>query len=101
MWQQKKALVKSALDLKRRSSEQAPIDTGDLRSNCAIDLTDLDRYRVYVGYSLPYALRQHEDLALRHTQGKAKFLEDPFNQNIDRYKEFIENEARKALSKWE
>ena len=76
-------LVKCAEDLKGRSVEQAPVDTGDLRGNCAVSHKPLE---ARVGYSLPYALVQHENLQFKHPQGgKAKYLEDPFNEQKDNY----------------
>ena len=85
------ALKKSALDLQGRSAEEAPIDKGDLRGNAGIDDSQLrSKSIVFVGYSLPYALRQHEELDFNHPLGgKAKFLEDPFRSNIKRYNKFI------------
>ena len=83
-------LKKAGADLVAKSSEQAPIDTGDLRGNCTLDLKYLDALYVSVGYNLPYALRQHEELTWRHPKGgKAKYLEDPFNANRQRYINFI------------
>jgi hypothetical protein len=35
------------------------------------------RVSVAVGYSAVYAVRVHEDLQMRHTNGQAKFLEQP------------------------
>ncbi|MDQ7794147.1 MAG: HK97 gp10 family phage protein [bacterium] len=61
---------------------------------------------VYVSYSTPYAIRQHEDLTLRHpdprnplsTPGrKAKFLEDPFNRLKDRILKLARLRVQKAL----
>jgi hypothetical protein len=75
-------------DLKQRSSDQAPVDTGDLRGNCAA--SEVRDHELRVGYSLPYALRQHEELGYRHPKGgKAKYLEDPFNENAHRYIRYI------------
>lgn len=84
-----------ALDLASRSARQAPVDTGDLRNNCTAVLNGAAVFReqhavsgsvtpsakaeAVVGYSLPYALRQHEELGYNHPKGgKAKFLEEPF-----------------------
>ncbi len=61
---------------------------------------------VYVSFSTPYALRQHEDLTLRHpdprnplsTPGrKAKYLEDPFNRLKDKILQLARLRVRKAL----
>lgn len=87
--QLKSNLLKAAMDLQSESVKQAPKDTGDLRGNCAIDASNLEKFEVVVGYSLPYALRQHEELNYKHTNGKAKFLEDPFNLKKSIYMKFI------------
>lgn len=85
------ALKENAVHLKGKSSAEAPIDTGDLRRNCSIDESELqNRHFILVGYSLIYARRQHEELGYRHPQGgKAKYLEDPFNANVERYKQNV------------
>ena len=53
-----------ALDLQGKSAKLAPVDTGDLRNNCNADLSKANgnKASATVGYSLPYALRQHEEL---------------------------------------
>lgn len=77
-----KAVAAIALDLAGRSAERAPIESGDLRNNCAAVINGSVGYenqsatgtapkaatkvRAKVGYSLPYALRQHEELDYRH-----------------------------------
>ncbi len=76
--------VKSiALDIAGRSAQLAPIESGDLRNNCNADINGVTIYEnqtatgnappslkavAEVGYSLPYALRQHEDLTLNHSK---------------------------------
>lgn len=109
-----KAIV---LHLAGKSAEMAPIETGDLRSNCHADINDITVFEkenlqpnvvspstnveAIVGYSLPYALRQHEELGYNHTRtdgkvyngkpyntragGEAKYLENPFRENEQRY----------------
>lgn len=87
------ALLQNAGDLKRESQQVVPIDTKDLQRNCNIDDRQLDKGVVKVGYDLKYALEQHENLEYRHDPGrKAKYLEDPFNANKDKY---IDNVAKK------
>ena len=113
-------VTKAGLDLKNKSSNQTPLKTGDLRGNCSVVSNkkivsaaeggkDADANKpidapsedlsVNVGYSLPYALRQHEELGFSHPKGgKAKFLEDPYNENISKYKEFIADGVKKATT---
>ena len=82
-------LMRAAMDLQSESVKEAPKDTGDLRGNCTIDESQLDELQVDVEYSLPYARRQHEELNYRHTNGKAKFLEDPYNRKKLVYQKYI------------
>jgi hypothetical protein len=107
--EQAKALVKQAgirafldcgEDLKGKSQDEAPVDLGDLKGNCsdpnleesAGDIT------VTVGYSLPYALRQHEHTEYNHPKGgKAKYLEDPYKRNESRYLKFIGESIKETL----
>lgn len=96
-----------ALDLAGRSAQQAPVDTGDLRNNCTAVINDSEVFKeqrvtgsstpaekveATVGYSLPYALRQHEELDYNHPKGgKAKFLEEPFLEKEQDYINLLES----------
>lgn len=96
-----------ALDLAGRSAQQAPVDTGDLRNNCTAVLNNSEIFKeqrvtgnsepaekveATVGYSLPYALRQHEELNYNHPKGgKAKFLEEPFLEKEQDYINLLES----------
>lgn len=95
----------ATLDLKQRSSDQAPVDTGDLRGNCSavFDRAVLapasegetiekpaEGLTGRVGYTLPYARVQHEEMDYKHPKGgKAKYLEDPANAMAKTYKTAI------------
>ena len=87
----RKGLKKVGLDLQGRSADEAPVDIGDLKGNAGIDDSQLmTKSEILVGYSLPYAVRQHEELDFNHPGGgKAKYLEDPFRANTKRYERFI------------
>ena len=123
------AVKEIALDLSAKSAKRAPIESGDLRNNCHAELNGHTVYEYQrptgdapasnkavanVGYSLPYALRQHEDLSLRHDRtdgytrpdgttvnmiagGEAKYLERPFNENAEAYIKRIEKIVDKTL----
>jgi hypothetical protein len=89
------ALVECGADLQSKSVQEAPVDTGDLRANCEVKEETL---KITVGYGLPYAMKQHEELGYNHPKGgKAKYLEDPFNENADRYVEHIRKKAGDAI----
>lgn len=71
------------------SSAQTPVETDALRRDCRVQAASGGRV-VAVGYTLPYALMQHERLDFRHPRGgKAKFLEDPFNEHAPRFQNEI------------
>lgn len=91
-----------ALDLASRSCRKAPVDMGDLRNNCSAVINSTKTFEnqtatgampqpalkiiAEVGYSLPYALRQHEDMSYNHPKGgQAKYLEQPFEENEQKY----------------
>lgn len=95
----KTELLQIAEDLKTRSVSEAPTETGALRMNCTVDSSEIDSGRVQVGYSLPYAMTQHEDLSLNYTQGKAKFLEDSFNENMGEYVQRLGAAAERGMKK--
>ncbi len=91
-----RAATDCLLELAGRSAQLAPVDTGDLRNDCVATLNGQTIFSQQtpilsmvapslktfgsVGYDLPYALRQHEELGYNHPKGgEAKFLENPFN----------------------
>lgn len=110
-----KTVTACVLQLAGESARRAPIESGDLRNNCVAKVENMIVFQKQspsggrptpqsavvgsVGYSLPYARRQHEDLTMRHDRtdgyrirsgknagrtvnmvagGEAKFLERPF-----------------------
>lgn len=96
------AVNECVLDLAGNSAKRAPVDKGDLRNNCMAALNGMTIFTQQtptgaipqpsltvfgsVSYSLPYALRQHEELNYKHPHGgEAKYLERPFEERKDRY----------------
>lgn len=87
------------------AEEEIPHASGTMqRTGTVTEASEEDA--VYVSFSTPYALRQHEDLTLRHpdprnplsTPGrKAKYLEDPFNRLKDKVLRLARLRVRKAL----
>lgn len=55
-------------------------------------IRDADR-RIEVGYSAPYAMRVHEDLQMRHTNGQAKYLSAAIRQGTRE----VQSVIRRAL----
>jgi hypothetical protein len=98
-----KALHDGAEVILTESLKEAPHATGTLARSATV--TD-GKDAVYISYGTPYAIRQHEDLTLRHpdprnpisTPGrKAKYLEDPFNRLKDKVVKLARLRVKKAL----
>lgn len=92
-----KALYGGAEVILSEAIDETPIDTGTLRRSGTV--TDApNESAVYVSFSTPYAIKQHEDLTLNHPRGgKAKYLEDPFKRNVDKVKKLVELRVKKSL----
>lgn len=92
-----RGLEVAAEHLLQVSRTEVPIEEGTLeRSGTAT--VDEQKKAAAVSYDTPYAARQHEDLTLRHDDGrKAKYLEDPMNAERDTMLELIAAEARREL----
>ena len=100
-----KTLHDGAEAILTESLKEVPLSTGTLaRSGTVTDFPS--RNEVYVSYNTPYAVRQHEDLGLRHpdprnplsTPGrKAKYLEDPFDRLKGKVMELVKRRIKKAL----
>ncbi|MFJ7411587.1 hypothetical protein ACIQWZ_12335 [Streptomyces sp. NPDC098077] len=77
--------------------DRVPIEEGTLeRSGTAtVDEASLTGA---VAFDTPYAVRQHEDMGLRHDAGRtAKFLELPMTEEADTVGEIIAAEIRRSL----
>ena len=112
----------AALDLAGKASTRAPVRTGDLRGSwfavtnkknllqaladsdpdsSRLSLPSVGKYEIAVGFSEPYAERQHETLTFRHELGgEAKFLENPFKEMSKTYVDNIGEAIKKAVSLW-
>lgn len=117
------ALKVCALDLMGKSIDIAPVMWGDLRGSAYASVggsglvgkggadahsesVRLPIPEVYgnlnaiVGFTEPYALVQHESVAMRHPEGgQAKFLETPFKANRDKYLKTIGDAIGRELLK--
>jgi hypothetical protein len=110
-------LEEVGLDLLGKAVRQAPVDTGDLRGSGSVSFGGnviaqgtkeggvvatgkagrSAKPEVTVGFSVPYAHRQHEDLEYHHPRGgKAKYLEDPLKQNAKQYVRHIAEKVREV-----
>ena len=86
------------------AKKQAPHDLGILEASGMVALPKISGTTVTVeigfgGAASDYALRQHEELEWHHPQAgkKAKYLEDPFNANLQGFDERVAAALRKEL----
>lgn len=107
-----RALTDVGLDLLRRAVKLAPIEWGDLKSSGHLVVNGQEvargtkrggvqrvgspgdgrggRHTAEVAFEESYAIIQHEEIDFDHPRGgQAKYLEDPFAENIDRYIQHI------------
>jgi hypothetical protein len=88
-----------------RSPHEAKTERGQSYSGGGQDMKDAfrepvgDELRVYVSYNTPYALRQHEDMALAHTEGGPKFLENAFNTVTPKITPYVQKQIKAALAR--
>lgn len=107
------------LDLAGKAATKAPVRTGDLRGSwfavtnkgnllnqdadnnpesARLGIPAVGKYEVIVGFSEPYAEKQHETLTFRHELGgEPKFLENPFKEMSKRYIDDIKESFKKAV----
>ena len=117
-----KEMEMAALDLAGKAAMRAPVKTGDLRGSwfavsdkrnllqaradsnpdsARLGVPSVGKYEIAVGFSEPYAERQHETLTFRHELGgEAKFLENPFKEMSKTYVDNIGEAIKKAVSLW-
>lgn len=79
------------------SRTQVPIEEATLERSGTASV-DPGTLTGAVSYDTPYAVRQHEDLALHHDDGrKAKFLEDPMRDEAEAMRALIAAAIRRSL----
>lgn len=87
----RKATLAACEDLLQKSLAQVPRKSGTLASSGFIEITGSSgAFTGTVGYArsgpaAQYAIIVHEDLEAYHTNGKAKFLEDPVREYVTEY----------------
>ncbi|WKU03753.1 hypothetical protein [Micromonospora sp. HUAS LYJ1] len=83
--------------LLQMSSGLAPHEEGDLERSGEVS-SDPGTGAVAVSYDRPYAVKQHEDMTLRHDEGRqAKYLEEPMDTERDTMLALIARATRKPL----
>lgn len=93
----KQELADIALDLAGKCSDAAPVDKGDLQGALA-NPVEVNELEWKVGSSLEYCATQHEHTEFNHPKGGgAKFIERPFNENVNNYIDEIGNAIMREL----
>lgn len=77
---------------------RVPIEEHTLEQSGATSVDGNHRLRAAVSFDTPYAVKQHEDMTLRHDNGRsAKYLESAFNSEKDAVRQIIAEELRGEL----
>jgi hypothetical protein len=85
-------LESTADELLRKANETIPFETGALAQSGQVDIEPA-ALKAVVSYNTPYAIRQHEDVSLRHPNplsansspnGRARWLELTAQEQADR-----------------
>jgi len=94
------ALLDCGNDLQQKSVDITPVDTGALRASA---FTEADRQgknpSVIVGFEEEYAIYVHENLEAHHPVGQAKFLEQPLQENADKYVGHVRDKVQDLIDK--
>ena len=91
------ALNHAAEILRGWSVMLAPLDEGDLRGSAQVTPATGDNPKAWVSFDTVYAARQHEELGWYHTEGQAKYLEEPVTERADELMEIIASYIRGRL----
>ena len=84
-----RAVALAAEHLLGVANEKVPIEEATLMRSGTVS-TDPGKFTAAVSYDTPYAARQHEDMHLRHDDGRtAKWLENAMNAEVDTAAEII------------
>jgi len=90
-------LLLAAEHLLQVSRTEVPLEEGTLERSGTATVDEGDRIAA-VSYDTEYAVPQHEEMTWRHAEGrKAKYLEDPMNNERDTMLELAAAPIRDAL----
>lgn len=84
----------AAEELRSRSIPKAPIQDGILRASAQVVPATEEHLQSAVTYDTPYAVVQHERLDFHHTEGQAKYLEQPLMEGAKDYVGIIAQQIR-------
>lgn len=90
------AVTDGAEYLLETANRTAPIEEGTLIGSGTVTV-DKARLKATVSYDTPYAIRQHEDTRLRHTNGRrSKWLEHTAREEATRIRTVISTRLKRA-----
>lgn len=90
-------LKKAAEHVLQVSRTRVPLEEGTLERS-GVASVDGEMRTAAVSYDTVYAVRQHEELAWRHAEGRtAKYLEEPLVEEARTVQEIIAAEIRRRL----
>jgi len=79
------------------SNDQVPFEEGDLAASGGVS-QDESTSKTAISYNTDYAVRQHEDMTLKHDSGRnAKFLENALNSEIETVKLIVANGIKDGM----
>ncbi|MEV0619598.1 hypothetical protein AB0I81_40210 [Nonomuraea sp. NPDC050404] len=79
------------------SRKIVPLEESTL-SDSGVPSIDEKNLKGAVSYDTPYAVRQHEDMTLKHDEGRsAKYLEGPLREERDTMLELVAAQIRRSL----
>lgn len=99
----KQAMAEETQLMFRDSQRVVPVETGTLRRSGVLEQPkernkDIEVIIGYGGAATAYALKQHEDLSLRHKEGKtAKYLENPVKARVPSFEKSIRQRIVRIL----
>lgn len=80
------------------AKQHAPVEEHILEESGFTSVDGQHSLRAAVSFDTPYAVKQHEDMTLKHDKGRtAKYLENAFNSEQDAVKQIIAAELRGEL----
>ena len=83
--------------LKALAVPLTPLDRGPLRKAYSVKGVNQEPVALVIVDS-PYAVRQHEELDYNHTNGQAKYLEQPLTDNRNELMGIIAQHMREAIT---
>ncbi|NLB91689.1 MAG: hypothetical protein GX786_10790 [Clostridiales bacterium] len=83
------------------SNQKVPVDKGNLLGTSFVSEPEVkgDEITVSIEYPEKYATIQHENVALNHRTGEAKFLEKATNEKQDSYANELAGHVKKLMKK--